>query len=615
MPEFCPRRRGDFVPRYPLRALLGLIGAGLALQVMAAPDAANADVDASTTASQPIAATEPAVAATPVNSDLDAPLFYQLLVGEMELRSGQPGVAYQVLLDAARRTGDEALFSRVVNIALQARAGDQALQATKAWRDTLPQSVAAQQMNLQLVALLNRPAEAADPLRAWLALTPPDQRSSILLSLPRLFQRSPEPKKILAALNPVLDTAAKSAQTRLAARATQARLALAADEPAEALSRTQEIAAEFPQADEPMQLALELMGKLPAAEALVQARLAATPQNHALRLAYGQALVRAQRTVDATREFRTVTLAAPQISTAWFGLGALELDGHHPQAAENALTEYLDLLDKAPSPATEAQEQGQREARQQAWLMLAQAAEMRGDLQAAESWLKKIDSPERLTEARFRRASLLARQGKMAEARVLIQTLPEDTPELLRSKLLAESQLLRDQRDWQAAYTVLAQANERLPADADLLYEQAMMSEKLGRYDEMESLLRQVIAAKPDHFNAYNALGYSLAERKIRLEEARSLIAKALSFVPDEPFILDSMGWVEFRLGNKAEALRLLRQSYAARPDAEIAAHLGEVLWSNEQQDEARKVWQEGLQRDAKNESLQETLQRLKVKL
>jgi len=128
-------------------------------------------------------------------------------------------------------------------------------------------------------------------------------------------------------------------------------------------------------------------------------------------------------------------------------------------------------------------------------------------------------------------------------------------------------------------------------------------------------LLRKVIATKADHFHAYNALGYSLAERNIRLEEARELIAKALSFVPTEPFILDSMGWVEFRLGRKAEALRLLRQSYAARPDAEIAAHLGEVLWANDQPEEARQIWQEGLKRDPKNEALLETLKRLKVAL
>ena len=613
MPEYC---RPGGLSSFPRKASLALLSAGLmsltSLAAWAAPAA-----QAKPAEPKPAAASE--AASAPLNSELDAPLFYQLLVGEMELRSGQPGVAYQVLLDAARRTSDEELFNRVVSIALQARAGDQALQAAKAWRDTLPKSAAAQQMTLQLLAALNRPNEAPEPLRALLALSPVEQRSGVLMSMPRLFQRAAEPKRVLAALDPVLESAAAQKETRLAALLTQARLNIAAGDTARAFSLNKDLAAEYPDADDAMQLALELMATRPEAESLIKARLAKQPGNQALRLAYGQALVRAQRAADAAKEFRTVTQAAPQISTAWFGLGALELDMRHPQEAENALGEYLALLDKNPTPANEAQAQSQeaaeREARQQAWLMLAQAAEMRGDLQSAEAWLLKVDSPDRLMEAQFRRASLLARQGKMSQARAIIQTLPEDSPEKLRSKLLAESQLLREAHDWQSAYEVLAKANERIPDDADMLYEQSMMAEKLGRFEEMEQLLRKVIATKADHFHAYNALGYSLAERNIRLEEAHELIAKALSFVPTEPFILDSMGWVEFRLGRKAEALRLLRQSYAARPDAEIAAHLGEVLWANEQAEEARQIWQEGLKRDPKNEALLETLKRLKVAL
>ncbi len=613
MPEYC---RPGGLSSFPRKASLALLSAGLmsltSLAAWAAPAAQAKPADP-----KPAAASE--AASAPLNSELDAPLFYQLLVGELELRSGQPGVAYQVLLDAARRTSDEELFSRVVSIALQARAGDQALQAAKAWRDTLPKSTAAQQMTLQLLAALNRPNEAPEPLRALLALSPAEQRSGVLMSMPRLFQRAAEPKRVLAALDPVLESAAAQKETRLAALLTQARLSIAAGDTARAFSLCKSLAAEYPDADDAMQLALELMTTRPEAESLIKARLTAQPSNHALRLAYGQALVRAQRAADAAKEFRAVTQAAPQISTAWFGLGALELDLRHPQEAENALGEYLALLDKNPTPANEtqaqAQEAAEREARQQAWLMLAQAAEMRGDLQSAEAWLLKVDSPDRMMEAQFRRASLLARQGKMSQARAIIQTLPEDSPEKLRSKLLAESQLLREAHDWKTAYEVLAKANERIPDDADMLYEQSMMAEKLGRFEEMEQLLRKVIATKADHFHAYNALGYSLAERNIRLEEARELIAKALSFVPTEPFILDSMGWVEFRLGRKAEALRLLRQSYAARPDAEIAAHLGEVLWANEQPEEARQIWQEGLKRDPKNEALLETLKRLKVSL
>jgi len=179
---------------------------------------------------------------------------------------------------------------------------------------------------------------------------------------------------------------------------------------------------------------------------------------------------------------------------------------------------------------------------------------------------------------------------------------------------MAEVQLLRENKQFKAAYDLLGQPAAKPPVDPDLLYERAMLAEKMGNLPEMERLLRQVIAAKPDYHHAYNALGYSLAERNIRLPEARELIQKALSFAPEDPFISDSLGWVEFRMGNRAEALRILDTAYKARPDADIAAHLGEVLWSMGQRDRAHAIWKEGLLLNGENETLQETLKRLRVK-
>ncbi len=548
----------------------------------------------------------------PTNSGMDAPLFYQLLVGEMELRTGQAGVAYQVLLDAARRTQDEELFKRVINIALQARAGDQALVAAKAWSDAAPSSIPARQMTVQLLALLNRPAEVVEPLRALLELTPPDQRGFLLAALPRTFQRASDPQKVYSVLEPLLTTAAAQPQTHDMALVAQARLAQAAGDSATALTLTRSLAASSPDLDDAMQLALDLMPTQPEAEALITARLQAKPDNNNLRLAYGRALARAQRPADAAKAFKTVTETAPEMVQAWFALGTLELDLRHAEAAETALNEYLKRLPDTPADGDDSLIV---EARQQAWLMLSQAAEMRGDFKGAQAWLQKVDNPARKIESLFRQASLLARQGKLEQARKMLQIQLGDSDEDARSKLLAESQLLRDAKQWKAAHDVLQRANERFPEDVDLMYEQSMMSEKLDALDDMETLLKKVIDLRPDYANAYNALGYSLADRGVRLEESRTLIAKALSFAPKEPFFIDSMGWVEFRMGNKTEALRLLREAYQARPDTEIAAHLGEVLWTNGDQDEARRVWLEGSKREPKNEAMQETLSRLKVKL
>jgi tetratricopeptide (TPR) repeat protein len=296
-------------------------------------------------------------------------------------------------------------------------------------------------------------------------------------------------------------------------------------------------------------------------------------------------------------------------------LGALQLELRQPRDAETSLQRFLSARSaaaaKAPDTPTEADDDEDDESSRvndggqtQAWLMLAQAADQRGDVKAANAWLDKIDNPQRALEVQTRRAMLMARQGKVREARLLVQQVPERRPEDARAKMLAESQVLREVKRWNEAHAVLVAASERFPGDADLLYEQAMVAEKMLRIDEMERVLRKVIEIKPDHQHAYNALGYSLADRSQRLPEA-----------PGDPFITDSLGWVEYRLGNRDESLRLLRKAYGSRPDPEIAAHLGEVLWVTGNRDEARRVWREARERDAVNEVLRETLTRLQVKL
>ncbi len=568
----------------------------------------------------PVAAAPASAASAPeeiVNSDLDAPLFYQLLVGELELQNGQPGTAFQVLLDAARRSSDEELFRRVVGIALQGRAGDQALVAARAWRDSVPTSQEAHRTLVQLLALLNRPAEVAAPLRALLAMNTPEARGQLLASIPPLFQRSPEPKRVMEALEPLLRETAAKPETRFISLMVMARLAQTAGNAENALINVRAAAKDFPDRDEPLLLALELLPQRPEAEALITAELQAHPDKQALRLAYGRALARAQRPADAAREFRILTQESPDNPGPWLALGSLELDLQHADAAESALQRYMKLLNQQSSLQSRADpraEPTEREARQQGLLLLAQTAEMRGDLKTAEARLSEIDAAPGNLDIAFRRASLLARQGKLDQARQLLQALPAEREQDQRAKVLAESQLLREHRQWQTAYDLLGQAIARNGEDTDLLYEQSMMAEKLGRMKEMEALLQKVIQLKPQHYHAYNALGYALADRNERLEEARDLISKALTFAPGEPFIVDSMGWVEFRLGRLGEAERLLRQAYGSRPDPEIAAHLGEVLWAGGQQDEARRIFADAAKRDPRNEALQNVMQRLQVR-
>jgi tetratricopeptide (TPR) repeat protein len=580
------------------------------------------------------------------NSAMDASLFYQMLVGELELRTGAPGDAYLTLLDAARRSGDEGLFRRAVQIALQARAGDQALSAVQAWRTALPHSTEALRYQVELLIVLNRPSEAMQPMAELLQASPPKERPGMIASIPRYLARATDHKAVATQAETLLKPYTEQADTRTAARIAMARLWLLADDTARSTALLELARKDDPSAPGPALLALEMMGKVPASEQTVIDYLQQPKAEPAVRLAYVRVLTGTQRYADAARQLEQITREQPQLPQPWLTMGALQLEMKHPADAEAALQRYLALTqpkppvpspsasaasapaspatepaaddddddDEAPAnPATSLSDRASEQGRTSAYLMLAQAAEMREDYKAAEAWLAKIDNPARALEVQTRRASLLARQGKVNEARELIRKVPERSPEDARAKLLAEAQMLRDTKHWAEAQQALAEANKRYPDDADLLYDEAMLDERLGRLDEMEKLLRKVIALKPDNQNAYNALGYSLADHNQRLPEAKALIEKALQLAPGEPFITDSLGWVQFKLGNLSEATKLLQQAYRARPDAEIAAHLGEVLWSEGQKDEARKLLREAKQRDPSNEALNEVIDRLKV--
>ena len=557
-----------------------------------------------------------------VNSNLDAPLFYQLLIGEIELGAGQVGNAYQIMLDAARRSRDEQLFRRATEIALQARAGEQALAATRAWRTARPESLEAIRLQLQILLSLNRLDELAEPLQALIAATPAAERAAVIGALPRFLMRTADKRQAATLLEQVLQPYATEPGLRAAVQAAIGRAWLAAGDAERALTLARQAQAEDPASDAAVLLALELMPTRPEAEGIVTAYLATPTAQAELRRAYAGTLVTVQRYADAVAQLETVTRQQPDLAGPWLTLGALQLEMRQTQAAEASLQRFVQLVQAQPTAARpgaadedddESTAHPSDQGLTQAWLLLAQAAEQRGDYAAAEAWLARIDNPQRALEVQARRATLMARQGRVAQARELLRSTPERNLADARAKLLAEAQMLREVKQWAEAYAVLEAANQRFPDDADLLYEQAMMAEKIDQLETMEALLRRVIALKPDHAHAYNALGYSLADRNLRLAEAKALIEKALQLTPGDPFITDSLGWVEFRLGNREEALRLLRQAYKARPDAEIGAHLGEVLWAMGQRDEARMIWAEASGRDAGNEVLRETQARLKA--
>ncbi len=593
--------------------LCTLAGLWLTLAPVAGQTAPALPITTKSTATSPVATLQQHQAKEAENptSALDAQLFYQLLIGELSAIAGEPAPAVSLILDAAEKTNDPQLYQRATELALQSRSGEAALQAARAWKKAHPTSIEASRYMLQILLALNRVTETAEPLKALVELTPTMERPQTFAAVPRLYARAGDKKLAATLVEQALAPYFTQPGTAAPAWAMAGRLRLAAGDATGAMEAARRGHAADAQAEGPIIVALDMMDpKRPQAESLIRQYFAgSTAGSPELRMAYVRNLLSAERYTNALSQIEVLLKEKPDFAQGWLVLGSLQLQENQPTKAETSLKRYVDLAEQQ-TPNDES-----ARGLAQAFFALAQIAEKRKDLVGAEAWLKQIERPDMLMQAQIRRASLLGQQGRLQDGLKLIRELPELKEGDERSKLMAEVTLLKEFKQYLPAYELIGQAIIQSPADIDLVYEQAMNAEKLDRLDEMEQLLRRVINLKPDYHAAYNALGYSLADRNVRLPEAKVLIQKALTFAPTDPFIKDSLGWVEFRLGNQPEALRILEAAFKARPDPEIAAHLGEVLWSMGQRERAHAIWKEGKTLNPENETLLETLKRLRVKI
>lgn len=549
-----------------------------------------------------------------MNSSLDAQLFYQLLLGELNVQQDDPGTGFSLYLDAARKQRDPQLFRRAVEVALQARSGEAALTAARSWSKAIPESIEAERFVLQILLALNRAEESGPVLTSVLARSSGKERNDTINAIPQTYARIADKALAERVVKEALAPQLKQPDYAAAAWTTLGRMALAQEQLPVALNAARQGITADAASPFPALLALELMERgQPDAEALVLKHLqavgnvSANTGGNVVELTYARILLDLQRNTDARARLAALTARQPELAEPWLLLSTLQIQ-------ENDLTGATASLQKFMPLARNSGDERLARGLTQAYLLMAQIAEKQKDFAGANAWLDRIENAEDIMSAQMRRASLLAKQGQLPQARALLRAQPERRPEDARLKFVAEAQLLRDNRAYQESYEVYGEAVARFPEDHELLYDQAMMAEKAGRLDAMEKLLRQLIAAKPDHHHAYNALGYSFAERGIRLQEARQLIEKAVELAPNDAFIQDSLAWIEYRQGNLARALEILQAAYIKRPDVEIAAHLGELLWVQGQREQALKIWREGLLLSSDNATLQETFKRLQVK-
>jgi len=540
------------------------------------------------------------------NSQLNAESMLMILLGELKLSQGEPGAAYSLMLEAAKKNVDHQLFHRAVEIALNARSGPPALEAAKAWKQAFPKSREANRFVLQINVALNKLPDSLMPLRQEILLAPDDELVKTINSIVQIYAQAQDKELASAVVEQALVPFVDKPKTAAASWTTIGRMKVAAKKLPEALEAAKKAASLDKQAIEPGMLALELYALgIADAEALMQQVLQTADNSMPLRLSYARILMDNQRNNDALAQLAIITEKTPAMTEAWLLQAALLIDTNKDSEAQAVLLRLVDLeKDKDNSRGLS-----------QAYLMLSQITMRQKKNSESEAWLNKIDDPDALAQVQVQRANLLASRGDMGKARALIQQLPNNTPQAKRTRLQAEVKLLRDYKMFEQTYQVLLSASKESPDDLELRYEVAMMAEKLNRIDEMERLLKSVIEVKPDFFHAYNALGFALADRNIRLKEARELIVTALEYAPDDAMITDSLGWVEYRMGNKVAALAILERAYETKNDPEIGAHLGEIYWVLGKKDQALKVWRDAKKAAPTNEILLETLKRLKAKL
>jgi tetratricopeptide (TPR) repeat protein len=549
--------------------------------------------------------------AAPVTSALDGQLFYDILLGELSVQADDPGTGFALMLDAARKAQDEALYRRAVQIALQTRSGKSALMAAKAWREDLPQSEEANRFVLQILLGMNQIQDAKEPYQRAVSMASEPARGETIWSLSALFEHASNKRLAAQTVRQALSDWLQDRLTGPSAWAAIGRLWLKAGDYAaslDALNRGQKLDLG---AERPALVALALMdARQSAAEQLVQAHLPLA--RDAFRMAYVRTLLNLNRSDEAQQALQSLLTDHPQFAEARLVQGLLSISQGQWDAGRQQLQTYLQRV-AALSPR--APDEETRRGQAQAYFGLAQVAEQTQDWRQADDWLKQVNDPDEVLRASIKRAELLARQEKLDQAIGLISQYRARNQGELRLKRSAQVQLLRDHGRQAQAIAMLKQALAQDPTDAGAMYELAMVHEQQGELVDMEHWLRQHIAHKPDDAQAYNALGYALADRNMRLDEAKALIEKAVNLSPDDPYIQDSLGWVEFRMGQHAVAIKLLRMAFDKRPDAEIAAHLGEALWTNQRRDEALEVFQKGWRLNPQNKTLQQTVQRLGVSL
>ena len=523
---------------------------------------------------------------------LDSDLLYKFLLAEIAGQRGNYQIAAQAYLEMAKTTRDPRIARRATEVALYGRYTDIAMEAAKIWLATEKDSAAARQTLASLFVNSND-LQSAKPLLQQMLAADGDNIGPALAQLYASLAKHADKNAVLALVKELT----KPYRERPEAHFAVAEASLAANKYDAALVEIREAMRLRPDWETGALFQAQLLNRESRAKALdfLNAFLAAHPKAQEVRLGYARQLINDKKFPQARAEFQRLLDDNPQNGDIAVTVALLSVQMNDLDVAEIQLKRVLEMDYKDPDAVR---------------FHLGQVAEERKRYDEAAKWYLSVEEGEQFVLAHARYAFILAKQDKLAEARAHLQNLVPQNDAQRVQILQSEAQLMREAKEYKESFDILRKALEVQPDQPELLYDVALAAEKIDRIDIVETNLRRLIVLKPDHAQAYNALGYTLADRTDRLAEARDYIEKALKLSPDDPFILDSMGWVEYRLGHLAQGLQYLENAFQRRPDPEIAAHLGEVMWAKGDKPGAEKIWRDALRDNPENDELQKVIKK-----
>lgn len=527
------------------------------------------------------------------SEDLLARTIFQSLVGEFALQRGDTKLGSDAWTDLAQRTRDPKVLERATEVAGFARQYDRALELSRLWLEVEPDSTKARQTRSSLLVLANRLEELAPQLSGLLEQDKANLGNN-LLHLNRMLGRITDKK----AVQRLVDRLAEPYGDLPEAHFAMAQAALGAGDNLRALNETEKSLQLRPNWEMAALARSQMQMRQSPSTAINSLTdfVGNYPDARDARLTLARLLISEKRYDDARAQYNRLLKDNPDSPDVIYPVAMLALQQGDTTTGKAQL-EHL-LTTSFPDKNT-------------VHFFLGQLEQEQKHPEAALEHYRQVSGGEQYIAARARAAQILHQQGKSAEASELLHNTRGSTPAERTQLALAESQLLREAGRYNDAYIAIDSALRTDPDNTDLLYEAALTAERIGKPELLELHLNHLLSIKPDHPHALNALGYSLADRKVRLDEAHELITKALSLMPADPFITDSMGWVLFRQGKLQAALQTLERAYRMKADPEIAAHLAEVLIALGRKDDASQLLKEAAAAHPGNEILSDAVKKL----